>query len=238
MTLILFDVDGTLVDVQSSGRWAMNRAFEAVFGLADAEPFSRGLRFDGLTDPIIVGAIARAAGIPESALQEKAGAFERTFLEKLASRLETLEGKRALPGVVDLLDRLAGVSMASVGLLTGNIEKGARLKLSSVGLSGYFETGAFGSDAADRATIGRIARQRFEEKLGCRIEPREVTVVGDSLADIQAARENGYRCLAVGTGWTDPDVLRAENPDLFMPDLTDFGRTMQFIFGTRGTPSG
>ena len=129
-----------------------------------------------------------------------------------------------------------GVSMASVGLLTGNAEKGARLKLSSVGLSGYFETGAFGSDAADRASIGRIARRRFEDKLSRRIDPADVTVVGDSLEDVRAARENGYRSLAVGTGWTDPEALQAEKPDLFMADLTDFGRTMQFIFGTRGAP--
>ncbi len=237
MRLILFDVDGTLVDVQASGRWAMNRAFEAVFDLPDAEPFSAGLRFDGMTDPIIVRAIAEAAGIPEAELEAKAAPFERAFLENLGSRLAAMGDKRALPGVADLLDRLAGVSMARVGLLTGNIEKGARLKLSSVGLSGYFETGGFGSDAADRAAIGLIARRRFEEKLDRPIDPDDVTVVGDSLEDIRAARANGYRCLAVGTGWTDPDALRAAAPDLFMTDLTDFGLAMQFLFGTRGAPA-
>ena len=236
MRLVLFDVDGTILDAGGSGRWAMTRAFEEVFSIADAEPFSRQVRFDGMTDPAILRAIAGNASIPEPLLREKSGEMERSYLRHLEARLSDTSHKRALPGVVELLDRLAAVRMARVGLLTGNMEKGARLKVASVGLSGYFEAGGFGEDAPDRAGIGQVARARFETRLGGAIDPSQVVVVGDSEEDVRAARENAYRCLAVGTGWAGHDVLKAWGPDLFLEDLADFGPVMQFIFGSRDAP--
>jgi len=233
-TLVLFDVDGTLVDAGGSGRWAMTRAFEEVFGIPDAEPFSRAVRFDGMTDPLILKAIARNASIQETDLLRGGEALRRSFLTHLERRLADTRSKRALPGVFELLDRLAGVHHAAVALATGNIEPGARLKLGSVGLDGYFEMGGFGDDAEDRAGIGRVARRRVEEKLDTAIEPSRVVLVGDSVQDVEAARANGYRCLAVGTGWVGHEALVALSPDLFAPDLSDFGAIMQFIFGTRG----
>ncbi len=233
-TLVLFDVDGTLVDAGGSGRWAMTRAFEEVFGIPDAEPFSRAVRFDGMTDPLILKAIARNASIQESDLVSGGEALRRSFLGHLEQRLADTQAKRALPGVFELLDRLAGVHRAAVALATGNIEPGARLKLGSVGLSDYFDLGGYGDDSEDRAGIGRVARQRVEERIGAPIDPSRVVLVGDSTEDIKSARANGYRCLAVGTGWVGHESLIALSPDLFAADLSDFGAIMQFIFGTRG----
>jgi len=234
VTLVLFDVDGTLVDAGGSGRWAMTRAFEDVFGIPDAEPFSRAVRFDGMTDPIILKEIARNASIEEADLIRGGEALRRSFLEHLERRLAETPGKRALPGVFDLLDRLAAVHRAAVALATGNIEAGARLKLGSVGLSGYFELGGYGDDAADRAGIGRVARERAERMVGEPIDPSAVVLVGDSTEDIKAARANGYRSLSVGTGWVGHEALLALRPDLFAGDLSGFGAIMQFIFGSRG----
>ncbi|MGH9870440.1 MAG: HAD family hydrolase [Candidatus Polarisedimenticolia bacterium] len=232
--LVLFDVDGTLLDVGGSGRWAMTRAFEEVFELPDAEPFSRAVRFDGMTDPWILRAIARNAGVNDDHLARERGRLRSSFLSHLERRLAAVPGKRAMPGVVELLERLAGVSMAQVGLATGNIEPGARLKLGSVGLGGHFAFGGFGGDADDRAGIGRVARERCEARLGRAIPPSDVVLVGDSEEDVRAAHANGYRALAVGTGWVAHEVLRAMEPDLFVDDLSDFGAIMQFIFGSRG----
>jgi phosphoglycolate phosphatase-like HAD superfamily hydrolase len=232
--LILFDIDGTLLDVGGSGRWAMTRAFEEVFGIADADPFTRQVKFDGMTDPGILREIAENASVDPRRLAEQAVELRRSFLGHLEKRLAETPTKRVLPGVVELLDRLAGVSMARIGLLTGNVQPGARLKLASVGLSDYFDLGGFGEDAADRAGVGRVAVKRFEERLAGAIDPRDVIAVGDSLEDVRAARANGFRSLAVGTGWAGHDAIRALEPDLFVEDLTDYGAVMQFIFGTRG----
>ena len=232
--LVLFDVDGTLLDAGGSGRWAMTRAFEDVFELSDAEPFSRKVRFDGATDPGILRAIARNAGVEEDRLAREADRLRASFLSHLERRLESIPGKRVMPGVAELLERLAAVSMAQVGLATGNIEPGARLKLGSVGLGAHFAFGGFGGDADDRAGIGRVARERCESRLGRAIPASDVVLVGDSEEDIRSARANGYRMLAVGTGWVAHDALRAMEPDLFVDDLSDFGAIMQFIFGSRG----
>ena len=234
VTLILFDVDGTVLDVRGSGRWAMTRAFETVFGIGDAEPFSRDVRFDGMTDPGILLAIGDKASLSEELVLAKEREIKGSFLDHLERRLAETPDKRVLPGVVDLLDRLAGVHHAAVGLATGNIRQGAMLKLASVGLDGYFDLGGFGDDASDRAGIGSVARRRFEEKLGREVLPEQVVLVGDSVADVEAAKANGYRSLAVGTGWVDHEILKAADPDVFSPDLSDFGAIMQFVFGTRG----
>jgi len=232
--LVLFDIDGTLLDVGGAGRWSMTRAFEEVFEIADAEPFSRAVRFDGMTDPGILRAIAANAGVDNERLEARRDDLRRAFLAHLERRLADTPTRRALPGVLEVLDRLAGVSMAHVGLATGNIEPGARLKLGSVGLSDYFAFGGFGGDAPDRAGIGRVARLACEARVGAAIDPATVVLVGDSEEDVRAARANGYRAVAVGTGWVAPERLRALEPDLFMDDLSDHAALMRFIFGSRG----
>lgn len=233
-TLVLFDIDGTLLDAGGSGSWAMTRAFEDVFDLKDAERFSGRVRFDGMTDPGIIEAIARNAGVPDHLLAQQAACLKTVFLAHLERRLRETPGKRALPGVKDLLDRLVGVHHATIGLATGNARRGAMLKLSAVGLADYFDLGAFGDDAPDRTSIGRIARERVEREFDVVISPDDVVLVGDSVPDIEAAHANGYRSLAVGTGWSDLDTLKAANPGCLVDDLADFGSIMRFIFGSRG----
>jgi phosphoglycolate phosphatase-like HAD superfamily hydrolase len=127
---------------------------------------------------------------------------------------------------------------AAVGLATGNIRRGAMLKLEAVGLARYFAAGGFGEDAEDRASIGRIARERLEARLGARIETARTVLVGDSVPDVESARANGYRSLAVGTGWCGREALDAAGPDRFEEDLSRTGEVIEFIFspgaGERG----
>src|SRR5512139_1040410 len=146
-TLVLFDIDGTLVDCAGAGRRALETAFRSVFGLDDLDSFSQNVRFEGKTDPVIMADIARAASIdPERYARERARVVS-VYLETLHHLLSNPDPRRrVLPGIPRLLDTLAAMTAVHIGLLTGNLEAGARAKLEPFGLSGYFPEGGFSSD--------------------------------------------------------------------------------------------
>jgi len=217
------------VDAAGAGRWAIDRAFEEVFGLGAIDSLEAGVRFNGRTDPAIIEEIAEKNGLHRAFLAERRPDLEARYLSLLERRLATPESPaRALPGVSELLAELEREGVP-FGLLTGNLRRGAELKLRAIRLDGYFRDGAFGSDGHDRAALGKLARERFEARAGSPIDPASVVVVGDAPEDIRAARANGYRSLAVGTGWTEPGELEALEPDLLMPDLSATARVMEWI---------
>lgn len=236
MSLVLFDVDGTLVNVRGSGRWSLTRAFELTFSLPALDEVVAGVRFDGRTDPAIIAEIAARAGIGGDALARARRDLDECYLDQLRRRLDEMGEIEALPGVVRLVHELAGRGIAT-GLLTGNTRAGAMLKLGAAGLDVLFDDGAFGSDGSDRAALGRLARERFSGKLGRGIEPGAVVVIGDAPEDVRAARANGYRSLAVGTGWTTMEALREESPDLVVEDLSDTGSILEWIARRAESPS-
>lgn len=227
MRLALFDVDGTLVDARGAGRWALERAFERVYGLERKEGFSGGVRFDGATDPGIITEIAALIGVGPERLAGDRRRLEETYLGFLRERLSGEGASRPLPGVVSLLTALA-VQGIPVGLVTGNIELGARLKLQAAGIARYFEAGAFGSDGGNRVALARLARERFEGRLGRSISPPQVVLFGDSTEDVRAARVNGYRSLAVATGVANRADLQAARPDRLEADLSGTGAILKW----------
>lgn len=218
MKLALFDIDGTLVDAGGSGRLALCRAFEKVFGVRGMEALAADVPFDGATDTWILSAFAERAGVEEARFQGCRLEFEPVYLELLRGILAGEIRPRVLPGVVALLEALHGAGV-HLGLVTGNIRSGARVKLGAAGLDPWFREGAFGDDSAERADLARIARERFESLAGEPIPPALTLHVGDSRQDVRAARANGYLSLAVGTGWTSLEDLEAEGPGLALPDL-------------------
>lgn len=228
MRLALFDVDGTLVDARGAGRWALERAFERVYGLERRERFSERVRFDGATDPGIITEIAALIGVGPERLAGDRRQLEETYLGLLRERLSGEGASRPLPGVVPLLTALAAQGIP-IGLVTGNIELGARLKLQAAGIVGYFDAGAFGSDGGDRMALARLARERFEARLGCTIPPQEVVLFGDSTEDVRAARVNGYRSLAVATGVAKRIDLEAARPDRLEADLSGTGSILRWV---------
>jgi len=220
--LVLFDVDGTLVDTAGAGRRAVERAFSRVFGLDGVAERSAGIRFAGCTDPTIFLTLAREIGIDPADWEKRRGSFEATYLAELEREMARPDDRRrVVRGADRLLRDLAGRPGAVLGLVTGNLELGARLKLRPFDLERYFLGGGFGSDDPDRRVIARRATEKLSSVAGIPFRASEIVVVGDTEHDIDCARANGYRAVAVATGWVPREVLEAACPDALLPDLGD-----------------
>jgi len=213
--LLLFDIDGTLVDCGPQVRPLFARALEEVFGTA-GDVF--GYEFAGRTDPRIVLDLMTAAGVPEPEVRRLLPEIRRVFLDKLERSLDR-SGMRLLPGVEELLERQATRPDLALALLTGNWEPGARTKLSRFDLNRFFAFGAFGCDGTDRSELPPVALERAEAEVGRRFRPEEVLIIGDSLHDVSCARAHGIPCLAVTTGRTPAEALRAAGADWVVADL-------------------
>lgn len=212
--VFLFDVDGTLVDTGGAGLRAMRKAFEQVMGIKD--PF-RGDSFTGRTDPhIFRTAVQRHLGrAPEKWEEER---FFDLYLKYLTFEVPASLRYRVLPGIEDLLEALYSRDWCLLGLCTGNLERGARIKLERANLNRFFLFGGFGSDCVDRAELTRVAIERAQALAH---GPTECTVIGDSPHEAFAARKNGVRVALVASGWTAAETLRACNPDLFFESFAE-----------------
>jgi phosphoglycolate phosphatase-like HAD superfamily hydrolase len=207
--LLLFDIDGTLVSgAADAHRDAMFEALAEVHGIKPARVGLRSVSLAGRTDPEIARAILLAAGVSAQRIDDRSDEVRDRCCRAYARVCPSDLSRFVLPGVDDLLRWLSGRDDASLGLLTGNYEAVARLKLARAGIGSYFSTGsgAFGSDAEDRASLPPIARRRAGE-VG-RPHPRDKTIViGDTPRDIACARADGVRCVAVASGPYPIDAL-------------------------------
>lgn len=217
MRLCLFDVDGTLVSSKGAGRRAVGRALVEVYGATG--PYET-YDMRGRTDLQIVFDLMAAAGIPEGVVAERLPRFFDRYVEVLTAELRGT-GVELLPGVSELIRRLSERPQFVVGLLTGNIEAGARIKLAPTGLLPYFKVGAYGSDDRERARLPGVAALRAEVLLGRPIQPGHVVVIGDTPLDIHCARAFGARAVAVATGFHKMEELAAHRPDALFLDLSD-----------------
>ncbi|MCU0797021.1 MAG: HAD hydrolase-like protein [Akkermansiaceae bacterium] len=192
-SLWLFDIDGTLLDTAGAGMSALREAAAESFG-ADAPP----LDLAGATDLGVVAEIFGHHGV--EATDKEIERFFEIYLGRLEKNLRDDRFQpRLLPGVVELLDHLEERGV-TVGLLTGNLEAGARLKVRRFGIEHHFPFGAYGGEHADRNRLGPLAWQRAELHAGRSFDTGEILVIGDTPKDIACAAAIGARCLAVATG--------------------------------------
>lgn len=221
MKLLLFDIDGTLM-TGGAGRRSLGLAFAEVFRLEPAplDAAMKRVSFNGRTDPAIIRDVAREAGLSDDTFEAGIERLYETYLRHL-ERVSLEPGPRLCPGIPDLLDRLESLPGVGLGLLTGNIEPGARIKLRVFDLNRYFPAGGFGSDSSDRAVIAATARHRFEVLLGRDIAPGKILVIGDTVHDVNCGRANGFRTLAVGTGGVGLELMADAGADRVMADLSD-----------------
>lgn len=228
--LILFDIDGTLLSTNGAAKRAFHRALLEVYGVTG--PIATH-PFDGKTDPQIARELLREAGLTDAQIDQGFDDLWRCYLRGLATELAT-PGHRTtvMPGVPEILNALAEYrDDAVVGLLTGNIERGAALKLGSAGLDGHFLFGAYGSDAERRDALPAIAVQRAFEHTRREFRGKDVVVIGDTPFDVTCGQGLGVCAIGVATGRYDLDSLAAAGADHVLPDLADTGAVLELLLG-------
>ncbi|MCC6648761.1 MAG: HAD family hydrolase [Polyangiaceae bacterium] len=214
-TVLLFDVDGTLVSTGGAGRRAMERAFVEARGSADTLSFS----FGGMTDRAIArrGLDVGLAPVTDDEIE----ALLARYLARLAEELPASRGFVVHDGAEALVRAASAHAGVAVGLGTGNLREGARLKLERAGLFDAFGFGGFGCDDEARPRLLRVGADRGAAALGVEPAACRVVVIGDTARDIAAARAIGAEVVAVATGGTPSTSLRAAEPDLLVETLLD-----------------
>lgn len=210
MRLVLFDIDGTLITDGGAARAAYASALEAVYGYRGD---LRRYDFSGRTDPQITYMVLRDVGLSPDEIDASMDTLWSLYLEHLGANAP---GRvRALSGVIELLDALRADTRVTLALLTGNIEPGARIKLAGADLNRYFPFGAFGSDSPRREELPPIAVARAAAATGIDFAAGDVVIVGDSIYDVRCGVPHDATTIAIASGKTAAELLRAENPHYF-----------------------
>jgi phosphoglycolate phosphatase len=216
-TVLLFDIDGTLIDNGGSGRRSMAHAFHTLHGRRDAcDSFS----MSGMTDQAIARKALEVIGVP--ATPEAINAVIDAYLGHLAQEVERVEDSRYRlhAGMREAVDAALARPGFAVGLGTGNVREGARIKLARVGLADRFAFGGFGCDHESRVELIRRGAQSGADRLGVPLASCRVVVIGDTPKDVDAAKGIGAECIGVGTGQYTPEALLAAGADHAFADFT------------------
>lgn len=229
MIVVLFDLDGTIMLSGGAGKRAMEGIFLKKFGIPDG---FKGIIPDGKTDPEIFREMMQKWGVRIEREEEKRVLEELKdgYIELLRCEVPKSTKAFIMPGVRELISELKRRPNVKLGLLTGNYEEGAKIKLSKFGLDGFFEFGAFGSDAESRSELVKIAIQRAEKLYGKKIKMgKNVVIIGDTPRDVACAKAFGLTCIAVATGRYSAAELEQAGADYVFGDLSDTERVLEVI---------
>lgn len=219
--LLLFDIDGTLLDTQGAGRAALGSAMVDVYG--ETGPIDE-FPFHGKTDPAIVRALLRAAGRTDADVDAGLPALWVAYIDYLDDELARRTDVLAIcVGVTELLAEAGAAGDLALGLVTGNVEAAAWRKLRACGLNGSFGVGAFGSDSEHREHLPPIAMERARASLGVAFRPETVIVIGDTPEDVRCARSSGVTAVAVASGRYTEEELSDHGPDHLFENLAADG---------------
>ena len=220
--LLLWDIDGTLISTGAAGQRAIGRATAERFEGGDLN----GVEIAGRTDVGIARQILEKYGAPVNATSVHS--FLDLYVERLAEELPRGKG-RVLPGVLELLHDTATNSDITLGLLTGNLERGAKLKLEHYDLWRFFAFGAFADDHHDRNELGAFALSRAREATGIDFAGAQVDVIGDTGHDIACGKAFGAHTIAVATGPWSREQLTEHEPDFLFDDLANVDEVKQIL---------
>ena len=215
MHVILFDIDGTLLLTGGAGQRGMERALENAFGVTKP---TEDIQAAGRTDFAITSDLFEFHGIDNT--PESWKRFSSEYFRQLPIAMAELDGA-LLPGVREILELLHARTDVRLGLLTGNFEEGAWLKLRHYKIDHYFKFGAFGDLHHSRDDVAKVAYEATHKHCGSPVAADRVWVIGDTPADVACARAIGANVVAVATGVYTYDELVPTSPDLLLHDLTD-----------------
>ena len=213
--LLLFDIDGTLVNTGGAGVESLKATVRNRFRTEDD---LRDIEVAGKTDRAIIHDILRKYRVDPT--EENITSFAREYINGLPLSLSRAHG-RVLPGIQQLLERLKPQSHIVLALLTGNLQQGAKLKLQHYGLWKFFEFGAFADDHHDRNELGAFAKKRAQLKHGHDFDAADIDVIGDTNHDVACGNAFGARTIAVATGSWSRERLKGCAPDFLFDDLSD-----------------
>jgi phosphoglycolate phosphatase len=222
MRLVLFDIDGTLIDSGGAGVRSLDLALKDLFSIENG---FHGISMAGKTDTQIIKEGIMKHGISADGTID---AVIKAYLNYLRREINN-DRKHVKPGIYEVLEELKPLQDLGLGLLTGNIEEGARIKLEPFRLNEYFPAGAFGSDDEDRNNLLPIAVKRFEELFQQKIEADNCIIVGDTPRDVECAHIYGAMCIGVATGPYSYEDLIEAGADYVVHDLSDQKTLLHFL---------
>jgi phosphoglycolate phosphatase len=223
-TLILWDIDGTIIVSHGAGVRAMERGFTARFG----RPCDLSkIDWAGRTDRWITSEVLRHNDLPDS--PENIQAYLESYLSHLPIELANGPQGQVLPGILELLETLHHHAHIAQGLLTGNLQRGAQFKLTHYQVWHYFEFGAFADDSPLRNDLGPHALRRAGEKHGVEFSPENTFIIGDTPHDIECGKVIGAKTIAVATGNYSLAELQSHAPTAAFADFSDTAAFLRTI---------
>ena len=223
--LVLFDIDGTIMDTDGAGNQSFVDALTQVF---DRPISCEGYSSSGKTDTQIALELAEIFGVPRAETESRLQDIREIYLAGLEKELAAIE-PTVLPGVTKLISAVAEAAACVTGLLTGNFEPAAWMKLDRVNLSDPFEMGAFGDGASARSDLPGRAVEKAKELTGQTFVGKDVVIIGDTPNDVACGRHLDVKSIAVATGRFDEAELSEAGPDFLFRDLHDTSRVLQAI---------
>ncbi|PKL17844.1 MAG: hydrolase [Spirochaetae bacterium HGW-Spirochaetae-5] len=225
MKAVLFDIDGTILNCNSAGKAALIKATLDVFGTIGRMD---KIDFQGKTDPLILKESLSIMGFSDQDIEEKSDMLKEKYFSYLQNYIKTY-GVTVYPGIKEILLSLSERDDIMLGLLTGNFTESAKIKLSSHDLNKYFKFGVYGDDAPIRNLLPEKAQKRMTELFDINIDFKDTIIIGDTIYDVRCAKYSGAVSIAVGTGWSTPEILQNENPDFYFDNLSDIDQFMKII---------
>ncbi len=211
--VLLFDIDGTLINSDGAGKLALTETFQELF---DIDIFDAGIKFAGHTDLAIYDQVQKMFDLDMVQVED----IMRLFVKKLERTMSEKKG-HIIPGVQELLNMLSPRKDLLLGLLTGNIYDGARIKLEYFDLFDYFSFGVYGDVAPEREELARFALRRLTHLYNRIYRGDDIYIIGDTVYDIRCGKAINATTIAVCTGHHDRETLEKEKPDYLLDSLED-----------------